>query len=52
MADLPEFALSVRTPWTWFILHAGKAVASFSTRAPPLPIWRPRSSTWVCRIGG
>jgi len=26
MADLPAFALSIRQPWAWAILHAGKSV--------------------------
>lgn len=26
MADLPTFALSIRQPWAWAIIHAGKDV--------------------------
>lgn len=26
MADLPKFALSIRQPWAWAIVHAGKDI--------------------------
>ncbi len=26
MPDLPEFAISIRQPWAWAILHAGKDI--------------------------
>ena len=34
MADLPRFALSVRQPWAWAIIHAGKDIENRS--------WSPR----------
>lgn len=34
MDDLPELALSVRQPWAWAILHAGKDVENRDWRKP------------------
>lgn len=33
MNDLPRFALSIRQPWAWAILHAGKDVENRSWQA-------------------
>lgn len=33
MADLPDIAISVRQPWAWAILHAGKDVENRVKRA-------------------
>lgn len=33
MADLPELALSVRQPWAWAIIHAGKDIENRSWQA-------------------
>lgn len=30
MLDLPELALSVRQPWAWAIIHAGKDIENRS----------------------
>lgn len=32
--DLPELALSVRQPWAWAIIHAGKDIENRSWRQP------------------
>lgn len=34
MDDLPELALSVRQPWAWAIIHAGKDVENRDWRKP------------------
>lgn len=34
MDDLPELALSVRQPWAWAIIHAGKDVENRDWRQP------------------
>lgn len=34
MDDLPELALSIRQPWAWAIIHAGKDVENRSWRQP------------------
>jgi len=33
MTDLPELALSVRQPWAWAIIHAGKDIENRSWQA-------------------
>ena len=33
MPDLPEYALSVRQPWAWAIIHAGKHIENRSWNA-------------------
>lgn len=32
MADLPELALSIRQPWAWAIIHAGKDIENRNWR--------------------
>lgn len=39
-ADLPRFALSIRQPWAWAILHAGKRIENRS--------WHTRFRGAVC----
>ena len=34
MEGLPDIALSVRQPWTWGIIHAGKPVENRDWRRP------------------
>ena len=40
ISDLPPFALSIRQPWAWAIIHAGKDVEN--------RLWRTRFRGLVC----
>lgn len=33
MADIPHLALSVRQPWAWAIIHAGKDIENRTWQA-------------------
>lgn len=41
--DLPEFALSIRQPWAWAIVYAGKDIENRTWPTNSAPRWKPLS---------